>query len=64
MIDQMTMFDHDGGGGVKIFENLTTWYMDAPYRKIGKMSQARGWFSRESLSDLVLLFSSINFFFI
>ena len=24
----MTMFDHDGGRGVKISENLTTWYMD------------------------------------
>ena len=26
-VDQMTMFDHEGGGGVKISENLTTWYM-------------------------------------
>ena len=31
-IGQMTMFDHEGGGGVKISENLTTWYMDAPYQ--------------------------------
>ena len=23
------------GGGVKISENLTTWYMDAPYLKCG-----------------------------
>ena len=32
-VDQMTMFDHDGGGeGVKISENLilTTWYMNGP----------------------------------
>ena len=29
-VGQMTMFDHDGGRGVKISENLTTWYMDAP----------------------------------
>ena len=29
----MTMFDHDGGRGVKISENLTTWYMDAPERE-------------------------------
>ena len=30
------MFDHEdeGGGGVKIFENLTTWYMDDPYPHI------------------------------
>ena len=27
----MTMFDHDGGRGVKNSENLTTWYMDAPF---------------------------------
>ena len=29
-VGQMTMFDHEGGGGVKISENLTTWYIDAP----------------------------------
>ena len=29
-VGQMTMFDHDGGRGVKNSENLTTWYMDAP----------------------------------
>ena len=29
-IGKMTMFDHEGGGGVKISENLTTWYIDAP----------------------------------
>ena len=29
-VGQMTMFDHDGGRGVKISENLTTWYMDGP----------------------------------
>ena len=29
-VSQMTMFDHEGGGEVKISENLTTWYMDAP----------------------------------
>ena len=31
-VGQMTMFDHDGGRGVKISENLTTWYMDAPIK--------------------------------
>ena len=31
-VGQMTMFDHDGGReGVKISENLTTWYMDDPF---------------------------------
>ena len=29
-VGQMTMFDYDGGRGVKISENLTTWYMDGP----------------------------------
>ena len=29
-VGQMTMCDHDGEGGVKIFEILTTRYMDAP----------------------------------
>ena len=30
-VGQMTMFDHEGEG-VKISENLTTWYMDAPLK--------------------------------
>ena len=29
-VGKMTMFDHEGGGGVKISENLTTWYINAP----------------------------------
>ena len=29
-VGQMTMFDHDGGGGSKFPKNLTTWYMDDP----------------------------------
>ena len=32
-VGQMTMFDHNGGKGVKIPENLTAWYMDAPLSK-------------------------------
>ena len=28
----LTMFDHDGGRGIKISENLTTWYMIDPFQ--------------------------------
>ena len=36
-VGQMTMFDNDGGGGVKISKNLATWYMDAPRAKVLKI---------------------------
>ena len=29
-VGHVSMFDHNEGGGIKISENLTTWYMDAP----------------------------------
>ena len=39
-VGQMTMFDHDGGRGVKIPANLTTWYMDAPMGRCSSKAAA------------------------
>ena len=31
-VHQMIMFGHLGGGGVKIFKKLATWFKDGPLR--------------------------------
>ena len=49
----MTMFDHEGGGGVKISENLTTWYMDGPLDILMEEFKLNHDFSELSMFDML-----------